>query len=427
MGGGAGGFAFPVSAAPLTRGTIAQSFSDTGTVTPLLQAQLSSVASGIVLAVNAQIGQHVSKGDLLVQIDDGPIRAQLQSAQASLESAQARLAQTSAGANGDVASTGAGLAAARAANQTAQLNLHRDQTLLREGYVSQSTVDDAWSAAMAAQAQLRAAEVASNNAAIDPTTNASVAQANIKNARAEVDVAQSQVAMNASQLAQTQVRAPFDGTVTARDVDPGSLASPNTTLMEVAQVDPTYVDVGLSSDQLPYVKVGTPATVTTSAIPNRVWHGSVKYLDEAAKPGSLTYTARVEIANGDQALRAGMVADVAFVQERKANVVLAPRAAVFQTDYGYSMFVIDGGKAKSIPIDVGLQNDQQMEVSGQGVAPGVQAILNHAATLQPGTPVQVVPPQGQGAPGQGASGGKPAGGHGSTTSKPRGSYGKRRF
>src|SRR5579863_2869926 len=156
-GGMPGGFSFPVSAAPLTRGTITQSFSDTGTVTPLLQAQLSSVASGTVLAVNAQIGQHVSKGDLLVQIDDGPTRAQLQSAEASLESAQARLSQTSAGANGDVASTDAGLAAARAANQNAQLTLHRDQTLLREGYVSQATVDDAWSAAMAAQAQLRSA------------------------------------------------------------------------------------------------------------------------------------------------------------------------------------------------------------------------------------------------------------------------------
>jgi HlyD family secretion protein len=395
-----GGFSIPVSAAPLTKGTIAQTFSLTGSVVPLLKADLSSVASGTVLAVNAQIGQHVSKGDLLVKIDDGPLRAQLQAAQASLESARARLAQTHANSTGDVASTDAGLEAARAANQTAQLNLKRNEMLLREGFVSQSAVDQAWSGAMAAQAQLRSAEVAAQNAQLTPRS-ASAARANLQNAQAEVDVAQSQVTLIQAQLAQTDVRAPFDGTVTWRHVDPGSLASPNTTLMEVAQLDPVYVDAGISSDQLPYVRLGTSATVTVPTIPNRSWHGTVTYLNLAAEPGSLTYLARIRIANPDLTLRSGMVGDVEIVQARKSGVIVAPRAAVFQTDAGMSMFVIDGGKAKQVPVDVGLQNDQQMEVAGPGLKAGVMAILNHAATLQPGMPVMVLPTQG--APGSAAT------------------------
>jgi HlyD family secretion protein len=388
-----GGFSIPVSAAPITRGTMTQTFSVTGSVVPLLSASLSSVASGNVLAVNAQIGQRVGKGDLLVKIDDGPLRAQLQSAQASLEAARARLAQTHASSTGDVSSTDAGLEAARAANQTAQLTLRRDQVLLKEGYVAQSAVDEAYANAAAAQAQLRSAEVASQNAALSPNAD-SAARANMQNAQAEVDVAQSQVTLIDSQLAQTDVSSPFDGVVVARNVDPGALAAPGTTLMEVAQLNPVYVDVGISGEDLSHVKVGTPATITVNAVPGRVWHGVIKFLSTSAMPGSLTYKARIPIENADAALRGGMVADVAIEQAHKANVLLAPRAAVFQTDAGFSMFVIDAGKAKAVPVDIGMQNDQEMEVTGPGLKAGVEAILNHAVTLQPGMAVQVLPPQG---------------------------------
>lgn len=398
----------PVAAAPLTRGTISQTFSLTGTVTPLQSAALSSVASGNVLAVNAQIGEHVSRGELLVQIDDGPLQAQLRSSDASLESAQAKLAQTRAGTAGDQASTNAGLLAARAANQTAQQNLSRDQQLYKEGYVSKQALDQAWSDAMASSAQLRSAEVAAQNAQVDPSAQ-SVAQANLKDAQASVDVARSQVSLIESQIAQTEVRAPFDGTVTARNVDPGALALPNTTLMEVAQLDPVYVNVGVSGAQLPFVHVGTPVDISISAMPDRTWKGTVQYLNLAAEPGSLTYLARIRVDNADLALKGGMIADVAFQQARKSNVIIAPRAAVYQTDIGFSMYVIDGGKAKVVPVDVGLENDRAMEVSGPGLAPGVQAILNHAATLQPGMPVQVLPPGGPPGMGGGApgAGGKP--------------------
>ena len=406
---GGGGFAFPVSAAPITKGTIVQTFTVTGTITPLQSAALSSVASGTVLIVGAQIGQHVSRGQELVKIDDSTLLAQLQSAQASLESARARLAQTRASSTGDVASTSAGLEAAQAANQTAQLNLRRNEDLLRKGFVSQAAVDQAWSNAMAAQAQLRSAEVAAQNAAMRPNAG-SAALANLRNSQAEVDVAQAQVSTIEAQLAQTDVRAPFDGTVVSRNVDPGALAAPGTTLMEVAQLDPVYVDAGISGESLSYVRVGTPTTITAATIPNRAWKGNVRYLNLAAVPGTLTYMARIPVANPDLTLKGGMVVNVEFEQARKTGVLLAPRAAVFQTDTGYSMFVIDAGKAKAVPVDVGLQNDQQMEVAGPGLAPGMMAILNHAATLQPGMPVQVIPaggPPGQHGPPGKAQPGKP--------------------
>jgi hypothetical protein len=100
-----------------------------------------------------------------------------------------------------------------------------------------------------------------------------------------------------------------------------------------------------------------------------------------------------------------MVAQAAFVQARKSDALLAPTASVYQTDTGYAMFIIADGKAAVVPVDTGLQNDQWTEVTGKGLAPNVMAILNHSATLQPGTPVMVLSAQG-GPPGA-APGAKP--------------------
>lgn len=425
--GGGGGFAFPVSAAPLTRGTIVQTFSVTGQVNAKLAATMSSVISGTVEAVNVQIGQHVSKGDLLVQIDDSTLRAQLQQNEALLEASRAKLAQTQANDTGTAASSNAGLASAEVGARTAQMNLQRDESLFRQGYVSQSALDDARQAAAAADAGLRAAQVSAQNAQLT-VGGQSAAVADVRNAQATVDQDAAAVAVTQSQIAQSEVRAPFDGVVTWRAVDPGALAAPGTSLVQVSQLDTVYVDAGISGDSLPFVHVGTPVTVSVSSIPNRTWKGTVTYLNLSAEPGTLTYIARITIPNPDLVLHGGMVASVAVEQQRKSGVLMAPRAAVYQTDSGYAMFTVGpcppmpggaggggapagggaagGGKpgggpppkmqcAASVAVDTGLENDASIEVSGQGLKPGMLTILNHPATLQPGTPVQPIPAQAQ--------------------------------
>ncbi len=389
---GGGGFAMPVSAAPITRGSIAQTFDVTGTVSPLQQASLSSVASGTVLSVGPQIGQHVSKGELLVKIDDSTLRAQLQQNNAALESAQARLAQTVANTSGTASSSNAGLKSALVADQTAQANLRRTRQLFAQGYVSQSALEQQQQVTAAADAALREAQVTAQNAGLNPGSS-TAAMADVRNARAAVSQSAAAISIIQSQIAQTDVRAPFDGVVTARNVDPGALAAPGQTLMVVSQLSRVFVDVGISGENVSFVRVGTPATVTISGATGRSYRGSVAYLSTAAAVGTLSYQARIPIANSDARLRGGMVVNVSFEQSRKSGVLLAPHGSVFQTEAGYSMFIIDGGKAKSVPVETGLSNDQVTEVSGAGIKPGVQAILNHAATLQPGMPVQPLPSQ----------------------------------
>lgn len=408
-GGGAGGFSMPVSAQPMKRGAIDQLLLVNATVTPLLHAALSSVVAGTVLEVNGQIGQRVARGDLLVKIDDSTLQAQLNQNQALLAAAQAHYASAVANASGTMSSSNAGLTSARIAAQSADATLRRDQMLFKQGYVSQQALDQQQALTAAADAALRAAEVSATNASLSGTTSS--AQADLRNAKAAVTSASAASSLISAQIAQTNVRAPFDGVIVSRVVDPGALASPGSPLMEVDQLDPVYVDAGISGDQLRYVHAGTPVTVTVSAVPGRSWHGTVTYFNSSAVPGTVTYLARIRIPNPDRALHGGMVAQAAFVQSHKADALLAPTASVYQTDTGYAMFIIaDGPKpgmkvATVAPVEIGIQNDDYTEVTGKGLAPGVQAILNHAATLQPGTPVMALPPGG-GPPG----GGPPVGG-----------------
>jgi HlyD family secretion protein len=402
--GGAGGFSMSVTAQPMKRGPIEQSFTVSATVAPLQHAVLSSVVSGTVLSVNGQIGQRVAKGDLLVKIDDSTLQAQLSQNEALLVAAQARYASALANASGTMSSANAGLASARIAADSADATLRRDLMLFKQGYVSQQAVDQQQAATAAADAALRAAEVQATNASL--SGSASSAQADLRNTRAAVSSAAAASALIQAQIAQTNVRAPFDGVIVFRAVDPGSLAAPGTTLMDVDQLDQVYVDAGISGDQLKYVRRGTPVTVTVSSVSGRAWQGKVEYFDPSAEPGTVTYLAKIVLANPDLALRGGMVAQAAFVLARKPDALLAPTSSVYQTDAGYAIFIIADGKATVVPVELGLQNDQWTEVTGKGLAPNVQAILNHSATLQAGTPVMALPPGG-GPPGGGPPGAAP--------------------
>lgn len=384
----------PVQAEPIVRGDIASTINVTSAVVPLLQASLASVVSGNVILVSHQIGQHVFAGELLVKIDDSTLRAQR--AQAA-----GRLGQLEALYAGGTNSAQANLESAKVSDDTAKTNLMRNESLYAQGYVAKSALDASREAAAAADANYRAAVVAAQNASLSGKAQ-SAALADLKAARAAVD------ALDA-QIAQTNVSSPFDGTVTARNVDPGTLASPGTVLMQVAKLDPVYVDAGITGSDLPYVHVGSPVTITADSVPGRAWHAAVTYLNQSSLPGTLTYQARAKVANPDGVLRGGMVVNVSIDRERRHGVLLAPRGAVFQTEAGYAMFVIDQGHAKLVPVELGFNNDQQAEVSGEGLKPGVMAIINHSVFLQPGAPVMVLP-AGGGPPG--AGGGPPAAGGG---------------
>ena len=363
----------PVSTISASRGTITATFTLTGTVAARQQATLSSVVSGNVKQVYVSLGEPVHAGELLVKIDDSTLQAQ--AAQASSHLASVRASNV-----GGTSTAQANLDSARVARDNADANLRRNQQLFKQGYVSQSALDQAQNQAMSAEAAYRAAQATAQNANLTSGSNSS-ALADIANAQAALTAIQ-------TQIAQTNVTAPFDGVVTARNVDAGSLASPGTPLVTVSQLDPVWINVGIPDEDLAYVRAGTPVDVTVDTVPGRVWRAHVDVVNSAASPGTLSFLTHIVVPNADSMLRAGMVANLRFTQAVHHNVIVIPRVALYQTSSGYALYVVENGKAKSIAVNVGLQTQDKAEVSG--IEPGAQVITQRPDALQDGSVVSVV-------------------------------------
>ena len=381
--------AIPVATMPVRLGDISSRFTLTGTVTPRQQANLSAVASGQVLTVNAQIGDRVGAGQLVVKIDDATLRAQLQQDEAALASAKARLAQTRANSSGNAATTTASLQSAKVAFDTANANLRRNKELFAQGYVSQSAVDQAQQQLMVAWAQLRAAQVSAQNADLS-AGGGTAALADIRAAEAAVAQAQAARQFHETQISQTYVRAPFDGVVTARNVDPGTLSEPGMTLVQVSQLDPTYVNVGIPDADLTYVRSGTTVDIRVDSLPGRRWRARIEHLNAATSQGTLSYLARIAVPNGDLALKGGMVANVDFVKAVHRNVMIVPRTAVFTTERGDAVFVSDDGKAKVVAVRRGIESEAEVEVQSAELHSGRQVLTQRPDSLQPGALIEVV-------------------------------------
>jgi membrane fusion protein (multidrug efflux system) len=267
--------------------------------------------------------------------------------------------------------------------------LRRDEQLLAQGYVSQSAVDQARQQYAQAQAQYRAAQVAAQNANLS-AGGATAAQADIRAAQAAVAQAQAAVNFVQAQLAQTAITAPFDGVVTQRNVDPGSQGAPGQTLVQVSQVDPIFVNVGIPDEDLQYVAVGRAANIAVDTLPGRTWTGRILYLNAGASQGTLSYLARVAIPNGDLRLKSGMVANVTFVQATRRGVLLVPRVAIAQTQTGNAVFIAQDNKAKRVAVQVGVQTQNVAQVTGPGIAAGTQVITQRPDSLQDGSPITIV-------------------------------------
>jgi HlyD family secretion protein len=379
----------PVSAVPVRVGTLSSMFTLTGTIVAARQANLSSVISAPIRTVAVQIGDRVTAGQLLVKIDDSTLQAQLAQDEASLVEARARLRQTTANDQGAALTTNSGLQSAHVAYDTAASNWRRNEDLYRQGYISSSALDDARSQLAAAQASLQSAQVAAQNASMT-SAGGSAAQADVSSMEAAVAQGAAVVATVQTQIDQTSVTAPFDGIVTARNVDPGTLASPGAPLVQVSQLDPAYVNVGIPDGDLRYVRAGSEARVQVDALPGRSWTGIIENLNDAAGQGTLTYLARVAIPNRDLALKAGMVSNVTFVSGRDAHALIVPRGAIFSTDSGSGVYVVEHGVAKLRIVTVGLQTQTDAQVEGAGIEAGTVVITQRPDALTDGSPVKVV-------------------------------------
>ena len=282
------------------------------------------------------IGAHVKKGDLLAQIETPELDQQLRQARADLATAQAN---------------------AKLSGITAQ----RTASLLKSQSVSTQERDNAAGANTANQAIVTSRDA---------------------------DVARLQELQSYE-----NVYAPFDGVITARNTDVGNLinagaGTPATELFHMTANNPLRIYVAVPETDSPAMHVGAKATVTLDEYPGETFKGELVRTNNAINPASRTLLVEVDVDNADGKLLPGAYAFVHFTLAGRSQSVTVPTNTLLFRSEGLRVGVVRNGKAELVPIKIGRDYGDKVEVLS-GLSAGDQVILNPSDSLIDGTAVRI--------------------------------------
>ncbi|MDQ2865682.1 MAG: efflux RND transporter periplasmic adaptor subunit [Candidatus Eremiobacteraeota bacterium] len=371
-----------VDVASAQRRDISTSISLDGQIAPLEQSTLSFQQSGPITAIYANVGDRVNAGMLLAKIDDSTLRSQLAQAQAQANQQSATAAGAQVGLPSQQQQNNAALQTARAALANAQLIYNQDRQLFAQGYVSQAQLESARAAYVQAQSQ-------ANNAQSGLANNQVSAQ-NVKAQMAAAAAASANVNTLQTQIGQTSLYAPFDGVVTARMMDPGAFAGPQSPVLAISRVSTVWININVPDDDLSYVHSGSRVAFASSSLPGKTFNANVTTVNAVPTQGTLSYLARIQMPNPGGVLRGGMLVTATVTKERVNDAIVVPRTAVAQTEKGDAVYVVGpDNKAREVPVKVGVQTDTLAQVRSAEVSAGTKVITTRPDALKDGSIVAV--------------------------------------
>ena len=313
-------------------------------------ANVYARASGYVLKRYVDIGDHVKAGQLLAEITAPEVEYQVAQYQNSLQQAQATQRQNVA----QQAST--------------QVTSMRSTVLAKEGW---DTLEQGDVYRYSYQAQQHATTAAQYNAA----------------------AMEQQLKYYNQQKIYQQVVAPFDGVITQRNIDVGSLitadAAGGTSMFSLQQSDVIRVWVYVPQDDAFGVKSGVEAVIRVPAMPNLTAHGTVTRIADALQPGTRTLLTEVDVPNPDGALQPGVYCTVELKVPRTSPALIVPASAVIFNQDGMQVAVVENDIVRLHKIVVTTDYGTEVEVS-EGVKEGDQVILQPPVNVADGDRVKTI-------------------------------------
>jgi len=196
----------------------------------------------------------------------------------------------------------------------------------------------------------------------------------------------------------TLLRAPYSGIITGKYYSDGELFSPtpNTpvgkaALVSMIQINPLKVMVNMSEKNLPLVKEGMSAIISTDVFPGETFAGKVFRIHPTVSAATRTFTTEIKVPNKGEKLRPGMFARVNLKLGEK-DALIVPSVAVLQqagTNERYVMLQ-ENGVAKRVSVRILKRHDDQLEIASPEIKGGEQLIYAGQSNLEEGDPVNVV-------------------------------------
>jgi HlyD family secretion protein len=360
----------PVKTAAAQRATIQRIVNARAILYPSDQAVIMPKISAAVREFFVNRGDHVRKGQLLAQLENGDLTAAAMEAKGLADEAEASYRHTTAAslpeeiakAQLEVQSTKEALDAAR------KLYESRKQ-LLEQGALPRRQVDEANVAFVQARSQYEAA--AKHLDSLERIGH----ETGLKQAQAQLDTARGRHQGAQVQLEYSRITSPLDGVITDRPMYVGEMASPGTPLLTVMDISQVIARANVPAEQLKLLKVGDEATITTPDSSAEL-HGKVIVISSALEPNSTTAEVWIKAPNPGERLRPGASVMVAIVAETVENAVVIPQAAILPSEEGPGKVMVVGSDslAHERTIEIGIRNTDSVQVL-KGLEPGEEVIV----------------------------------------------------
>ncbi len=278
--------------------------------------------------IYVQVGDAVTSGQEIARIEGSEIEAKVTQAQGAYSAAvgqqnqaYAAIGLTSDTVDASINQAQAGLEQAQIALVSAEETYQRIKALYESGFAAQSDYDDARHNYEAKQAQVTQLEAQLAEA------QAARSQISVYQAQYEAATGQSQMAAGAVQEAEvylqnTHLYSPMDGYITSKIMEAGEMVNAGTPVLEITDLEHTYVQVYINESKIGRVQLGQKAWITVPAYPDRVFEGIVtqissagefavqKAVNEQHEHDLQSFEVRIDVDNPDLALKVGMTATV---------------------------------------------------------------------------------------------------------------------
>lgn len=339
-----------------------------GNIQAVTEAPILARAEGYVRRRYVDIGDRVTAGQLLAEIEAPDLDQQVRQAQAAVEQAQADLARASAA-----------LEQGNANEAIAKLTATRWDNLVKRGAVSKQENDQ-----YQAQYQAQAANVKALERAVDAS-------------KSNIAAMQANVGRLTEMQGYLKVRAPFAGVVTLRNVDVGTLVNTgNTMLFRIAQTNLLRTYLNVPQANADDVHVGQMASLATPELPERKFSGSVTRTANALDPSSRTLLVEVQVPNPDGKLLPGMYVEVNLMLPRKDPPLLLPSDTLSVRPEGTMVAALDSANTVHFrKVEVGRDYGSEIEILS-GLVPGEHVIANPNDAVQEGVKVHPILQAGDG-------------------------------
>ncbi|MFZ5966137.1 MAG: efflux RND transporter periplasmic adaptor subunit [Bacillota bacterium] len=401
----------------LSKTELVNSISVSGNIKSQNAQNVYSTLNYPVKEIYVSVGDQVAAGDTLAKLDTASLEMDIAQQRSTLTNSQKTSAidlenkrltyqnmkrQYENGLNSELINAESSLKTAEADLQTKKTTYENNKVLFESGFISEQELNQSETNYTLAVTTYNEAEAALKTTKTKVEQDLKTAEANLRNAEANYNNDSQQIALQKLEknLADSTIKAPVDGTVTAVYAVVGS--SGNGLLFVIEDTENLIITTYVKEYDAGQVHPGQMVTIKSDATGDAVLNGKVTKISptstknaagETDTSSTVEFETEVAILDQNPELKIGMNTRLNIILDKKMDVYAVPYDAVTVNSDGQSVIYVisdENGKqiVKEVPVETGMETDLYTEVSGSGLADGV-IVINDAASVKPGDVVNL--------------------------------------